>query len=145
MGEPACISLSEPYIINPTTCTMDYHSIAEPFHKGFMSSQLKSCKNSLHYNPDSDNPMSSQICTFHNSSAVVTCAKLWPDRIIIFSVKATWFLTRLGLWAHKSWWNGSLTHCHEWRKAYNKGQCCLQWQKCPTMIPFLPLFIWCVL
>ena len=41
------------------------------------------------------------ICTCHDSSAVVTCAKSWPDWIIIFRVRTTWFFPRFGLWAHK--------------------------------------------
>ena len=46
------------------------------------------------------------IC--HNSSAV-TCAKLWPDLIMISEVKATlFFFTRFGLWAHKPFVKGVL-------------------------------------
>ena len=43
-----------------------------------------------------------QICTCHGSSAPMTCAKLWPDWIIIFHVRAGWIFTRCGLWAHKT-------------------------------------------
>ena len=38
----------------------------------------------------SDNePIISQFCTCHNSWAVVVCAKLWYDRIIVFTSRAT--------------------------------------------------------
>ena len=57
-------------------------------------------------------PISLQICTCHNSSAVVTCAKLWTDWIIIFQERATWFfqdldyelinLCEMGLWCCES-------------------------------------------
>ena len=42
-----------------------------------------------------------QICTHHDSPAVMTCAKLLPELIIIFHVKAGCNFTRFGLWAHK--------------------------------------------
>ena len=38
-----------------------------------------------------------QFCTCHNSSSVVTCANLWPDRIIVI-----WKRIFTKLWAHKS-------------------------------------------
>ena len=38
--------------------------------------------------------ISLQVCTCHDSSAVVACAKLWPDRIIIFHIKNTRKFTR---------------------------------------------------
>ena len=42
-----------------------------------------------------------QFCTSHDSSAVMTCAKLWPDCIIIFQLRAIWIFAKFGLWAHK--------------------------------------------
>ena len=45
-------------------------------------------------NIDSDDPIRSQFCTCHDSSAVMTCAKLWPDVIIIFHVKSMCTVTR---------------------------------------------------
>ena len=42
-----------------------------------------------------------QFCTCHDSWAVVTCAKLWPDWIITLHGRITFFLMRLGLRAHK--------------------------------------------
>ena len=38
----------------------------------------------------------SQICTCHDSSAVVACAKLWPDQVIIFHITVTYIFTRFG-------------------------------------------------
>ena len=46
-----------------------------------------SCKKFFCFNHDSHNPVRSQICTCHDSWAVVACAKLWPDLIIIFHVR----------------------------------------------------------
>ena len=44
----------------------------------------------------------SQTCTCHDSWAVVTCAKLWPDLAIIFHVRAIiFFFTKFEWWAHK--------------------------------------------
>ena len=72
-----------------------------PFHKVYMSSQLKSCEKFLCCDSDSDDPNSSQICTCHDSWAVVTCAKLWTDLIIICQVRAAWICKIFELWAHK--------------------------------------------
>ena len=41
------------------------------------------------------------FCTCHNSSAVVTCAKLWSDWIIVFQLRPTWIFTGFGWWAHE--------------------------------------------
>ena len=42
-------------------------------------------------------PIWSQFCTCHDSSAVMTCAKLWPDWII-FKAKATFiFFYKIGI------------------------------------------------
>ena len=49
-----------------------------------------------------------QICTCHNSSAVVTCANLWSDLVIIFYVRTTHTFSRFGLWPYKPFMNGSL-------------------------------------
>ena len=49
---------------------------------------------------DSNDPVRSQICTCH-SSAVVTCAKLWPYMIIICHIKTTHIYTRFILSADK--------------------------------------------
>ena len=49
--------------------------------------QLNSCGIYFCSNFDSDDPTRSQICTCHNSWAVVTCAKLWSAHFIIFHVR----------------------------------------------------------
>ena len=49
----------------------------------------------------SDNLIRVQICTCHDSCAVMTCAKLWPDQIILFHIRAKRISTRFQLWVHK--------------------------------------------
>ena len=56
------------------------------FHKEFMSSWFESCENSLCFDCNFNHPKS-LIRTCHGSWAAVTCAKLWPDLIIIFLVR----------------------------------------------------------
>ena len=78
-------------------------------HKPFLS--LKYCKNYICCTFNSDDPISSQFCTCHDSLAVVACAKLWTALIIIFHIQATHILTVLhyyglrnccmmGVWLH---------------------------------------------
>ena len=62
-----------------------------PFHQRSRSLWLKSCENPFCGDSDSCDAIRSQFCTGHDSSVVVTCAKLWPDSIIIFKVKTTGF------------------------------------------------------
>ena len=57
------------------------------FHKGFMSSLMKSCENSVCANFYYNYPIRSQFCLWHNSCAVGTCANLWHDWISILYVK----------------------------------------------------------
>ena len=58
----------------------------------------------------------SQFCTCHDSSAVVTCAKFWPDGMINFHIKVTWILaicmSSFVKWfqPYLSLWNGSKQH-----------------------------------
>ena len=52
------------------------------------------------FDHDSANWVRSQICICHDSWAVMTCAKLWPDLSISYS--STPFFKRFGLWAHKT-------------------------------------------
>ena len=91
----------------PTLC-QSFHTIdsLDLFHKGFMSSWLKSCENSL-FNCDSNDLIRSEICTYHDSLAVVTCAKLWSDLISIFEVRVTWNATSLDYELTNPLWNGS--------------------------------------
>ena len=57
------------------------------FHKGFMRSWLKS-ENTVCCNHNSDDQIRSEIiCSCHDSWAFMTCAKLWPDYIIIVHTK----------------------------------------------------------
>ena len=49
---------------------------------------------------DSDYAIRSQICTCLDSSAVMTCANLWPDLVIIFRTRATCVFTISKLWVH---------------------------------------------
>ena len=59
------------------------------FHKGLMSSLVKSCENFLCCNYHYDYPIRSQICTCHGSWAFFTWAKLWLNHITIFQVRIT--------------------------------------------------------
>ena len=43
----------------------------------------------------------SQICTCHDSSAVMTCANLWLDQIIQINIRMKMISTRFQLWAHE--------------------------------------------
>ena len=51
------------------------------------SSSMKSYKNSVYSNCGFVGPIRSQFFTCHDSSAVMTCAKLWPDLTIKFQMK----------------------------------------------------------
>ena len=51
---------------------------------------------------DSNDPIMSQVCTCHASSAGMACAKFWHGCIIIFHIRATHIYTRFKLWAHES-------------------------------------------
>ena len=59
-------------------------------------------KNSFWSDFCSDDAIRSQFCTCHDSSAVMSCVKLWPDIIIIFHIKASIkasIFTKSELWA----------------------------------------------
>ena len=49
---------------------------------------------------DSNHPIRSQFCTCHDSFAVMACAKLWTDWMIIFHGRARYIFTKFQLWAH---------------------------------------------
>ena len=51
---------------------------------------------------NSNDPIRPQLCTCHDSSAVMTCAKLWLEWIIIFEVKTTSIFTKCKLWTYDS-------------------------------------------
>ena len=71
-------------------------------------------KNSMCSYLDSVVSIRSQFCTCHDSSSVMACAKLWPDLVIIFHIRATHILIRFRLGAHKlfvKWIPVLLTMC----------------------------------
>ena len=72
------------------------------FLNGVWAHLIKSCGNSFCCNSNSNNPIRSQICTCHDSSAVMARAKLWHDQINIIHKTATHIFTKFGLWARKS-------------------------------------------
>ena len=68
---------------------------------GLSAHKMKWCENSLssifHFN----DPIMSYFCTCHDSSAVMTCTKLWHDEISSYQARITSIFTRFGSWAHK--------------------------------------------
>ena len=60
---------------------MIYVGIWNTFRKGFIRPWFKSCKFCHCYDYASNDWIMSQICTWHDSWAVVPRAKLWPFRI----------------------------------------------------------------
>ena len=72
--------------------------ISDSFHNGLMSTWLKPCENYFCLNFHFNYSIQSQICTCHGSSAVVACAKLWPDLIIIRHSWTRCIFTKFGLW-----------------------------------------------
>ena len=67
----------------------------------FANSQLKSCDNFCCCNFYCNDPVRSHFCTCHDSWAVMTCAKLWPDQTTISHLRAHDIFISFGLWAHK--------------------------------------------
>ena len=59
----------------------------DPFHKQFKSSSSKSRKNTCCFYMKRGDLIRSQFCTCHDSSALVTCAKLGPDWIIWIKIR----------------------------------------------------------
>ena len=64
-------------------------------------------KNSSCSSCDSNDSTRSQICTCHDSSAVMACAKLWTDLISIFYIRAMHTFIRLDNEFMTYLWNGS--------------------------------------
>ena len=87
--------------------TMTSRCFLDLFHKQLMNAQLKSCEN-FPSNCYSNDPIRSQFCTCHDSLAVMTCAKLQPNWVIVFRLMAIFMFTSFELWAHKPFINGSL-------------------------------------
>ena len=86
------------------------HKHRRSFCKGCVNSWSKSCKK--HIARTNDNQTRSQFCACHDNWAVMTCAKLRSDRIIIFQIKTHWLYARFGLWLYKPLvtWILGLTH-----------------------------------
>ena len=92
----------------------------DPFHQQFTSSWSKS-QTTICYDVKHDNKIRSLFGTCHDSWAVVTCAKLWPDWIIRIDIRAKKFSQDFNCKLMKRWWNRShvitkpskepLTHC----------------------------------
>ena len=57
-----------------------------------------------------NHPIRSQICTCYDSLAVVTCAKLWSDLIIIFHIGVNVFLTNFHFKLLNCLWDKSQVH-----------------------------------
>ena len=68
------------------------------------------------FNCDFDDSIRSQFCTCHNSWAVVACAKLWTDLIVIFLVRATLIFFFTNFFVINHLWNGflDLWECWGW-------------------------------
>ena len=49
-----------------------------------------------------NDPITTQFCTCHDSSAVMTCAKLWYDLVIIVKVRVKFIFTKFQMWVHKT-------------------------------------------
>ena len=74
------------------------------FCKQFKSSKLKPHSCSFCSNCNSNDSIRSQFCTCHDSSHVLTCARMWTNRIIVLSIiliRATHIFTRFRYLAHK--------------------------------------------
>ena len=75
----------------------------DTFHKWFMSSWMKSYENVFCFNLDLSHTIRSQMCTCHDSLAVMACAKLWsdwPDLIINFHTRKKTIRIRSGFGYH---------------------------------------------
>ena len=68
---------------------------------------MKSCENCICFNYNLKDQVRPHFSTCHDSTAVVTCAKLWPDLVIIYHISVTCHFTRFGWWALNRSWDGS--------------------------------------
>ena len=62
--------------------------------QGRLSSPSKYCENVFRFNFDLIDTIKLQFCTCHDSSAVMACAKLWTDQIIILWVRPKYFFSQ---------------------------------------------------
>ena len=53
-------------------------------------------------------PITTKLCTHHDSVTVVTCAKYHCDRLSIFWIRALLFLIELRIWSKYHEWDGCL-------------------------------------
>ena len=53
---------------------------------------------------DANDPIGSQFCACHDSSAILACAKWWPGFIIISHIWVTEIFVKFWLWALKCSW-----------------------------------------
>ena len=78
------------YCLPRTHFTMDLGADHSKSHKNCCRSYTKN-----------NYEIRSQLCTCHNSWAVVACAKLWADCFIRIEIIPNLILKRFWLWAHK--------------------------------------------
>ena len=84
----------------------------EPSHYRFRSSSLKYRKNTCQFYTKNNDEIRSQICTCHDSSAVVACAKLGPaldyqdDNKIKENCHEIWILSSYSLCEMGPWSSG---------------------------------------
>ena len=83
------------------------HGIKGPFCPQFNSSLSKFCESTFCSNSDYNHKSRSHFCTCHDSRAVVTCAKLWPDQLIKNKMH---LLKDLDHQLLNCWWNRCWTH-----------------------------------
>ena len=95
----------------------------------------------------------SQLC--HGSSAVMACAKLWHDLIIISHIRAACIFTGFGLWALKhimtevpgpsvAVWATSLSPLYKWPvyRANTGNQHWLIWANKAVIWPAIDMYSW---
>ena len=73
------------HVVHPVMAPFRTVGVRDPFYNRFMRSWYESCKNVCCSNKKKYHQISSHICTCHDisdSSAVVTCTKLWPGWIL---------------------------------------------------------------
>ena len=66
----------------------------KPVSQAVYELKLQTSEISFSYNFDSTDFIRSQVCTCLDSSAVMACAKFWPDLFIVFHGKVRWILLR---------------------------------------------------
>ena len=87
----------------PKLCPLNFiwHAAWVPSHIGSMRSSFKSRENSVSSYFDSNDPITSQFCTCHDSLAVMACAKMWHDCIIIIFLHKYYIYFNFLWWVHR--------------------------------------------